>query len=129
MYNIPLTLFLGKTLSEYTQNFLDRKSLLEVVNREYPLHRLRGHKPTCLLSDEATVETEANQTHPRLGYHGSYVRKCIWDTHGQCHQVPIARLGCPQCRQTWSVYPFDISPSKTLRCLCCPKYPGASPLK
>src|SRR5206468_11912313 len=94
MYNIPLTLFLGKTLVEYDQQFNNRADLVAKINQAFPASQLNGHKPDCNLLDST-----------RLGYHGSYTRSRIIDTQGECHQVKVARVKCSSCGQTWSVYP------------------------
>jgi hypothetical protein len=101
MYTIPLTLFLGKNLSEYNQQFNNRAELVAKVNQEFPPQLLRAHKPQC----------QPNQA-SRLVYHGSYTRQCVIDTQGQRHRVSLARLRCSECRQTWTVYPSILIPRK-----------------
>jgi hypothetical protein len=101
MYTIPLTLFLGKTLSDYHHQFNNRAELLAKINQQFPALRLNGHKPQCQPTEKS-----------RLCYHGSYTRKRVIDTEGQCHQVPLARVRCSACRQTWTVYPSIIIPHK-----------------
>lgn len=94
MYNIPLTLFLGKTLNEYQDQLNNRADLLAKINQAFPCDQLKGHKPECQLRPTS-----------RLGYHGSYTRSRIIDTEGRCHQAQIPRVKCGDCGQTWTVYP------------------------
>jgi hypothetical protein len=101
MHTIPLMLYLGKNLSEYSEQTQHHSTLVKRVNQEYPVAQLKGHKsePAC------------PQTSP-LAYHGSYERRRIIDTEGQVHQVLIHRVYCPQCGQTWAVYPTILTPAK-----------------
>lgn len=101
MPTIPLILELGKNLTEYAELVADHRTFTTLVNTNFPAYRLEGHKTACN-KDETT----------QLGYHGSYVRKCIIDTEGLRHQVQLHRIYCPKCKRTWSVYPSILVPHK-----------------
>lgn len=101
MKNIPLILFLGKNLTEYAEQTADLRTFTTKINQAFPAFQLEGHKTHCS-SDQNTL----------LGYHGNYQRTRIIDTEGQLHQVLIHRVYCPSCRQTWTIYPSILTPSK-----------------
>jgi hypothetical protein len=101
MPNIPLILELGKNVQEYRQFETDHRTLTNLVNQHFPAHRLKGHKTGCSNNQTST-----------LGYHGSYLRKCVIDTEGVRHQLRIHRVYCRACLQTWSVYPSILVPRK-----------------
>ena len=101
MKNIPLILNLGKNLTEYTQQTADRRTFTTLINQHFPPDLLQGHKEGCKA-----------QPNSLLKYHGSYVRRAVIDTEGKSHQVSIHRVYCRCCRQTWTVYPCILTPSK-----------------
>jgi hypothetical protein len=92
---------LGKNLQEYAEFELDHCTFTNLVNTNFAAYRLQGHKTDC-----------SNDPTTRLGYHGSYLRKCVIDTEGVRHQLKIHRVYCPKCLQTWSVYPSILVPGK-----------------
>lgn len=94
MPTIPLILELGKNLKQYAELVADRRTFTTLVNASFPAYWLEGHKTACNI-DEIT----------QLGYHGSYVRKCIIDTEGVRHQVQLHWIYCPRCKRTWNIYP------------------------
>ncbi len=101
MATIPLMLELGKNLKEYAELVADHRTFTSLVNRHYPADQLQGHKIGCPSDDRTS-----------LGYHGSYLRKCLIDTEGIRHQVRLQRVYCPRCHQTWGVYPSILVPHK-----------------
>ena len=101
LHTIPLILELSKNLTEYVEFVADHRTFTTLLNASFPAYRLEGHKAACN-NDETT----------QLGYHGSYMRKCIIDTEGIRHQAQLHRVYCPKCRRTWSIYPSIILPHK-----------------
>ncbi len=93
---------LGKNLAEYEQILSEHRTFTKLVNQHYPPDLLKGHKAEGK-SDETT----------RLGYHGSYPRRCIITTEGLRLSTTIGRVYCPLCLKTWTVYPSILVP----RCL------------
>jgi hypothetical protein len=99
--NIPLILYLGKNLSEYGKLSADRGTFTTLINTNFPIDQLIGHKDSCEL-----------KLGSQLKYHDSYKRTKIIDTNGQPHCALIHRVYCPQCRATWGVYPTILTPGK-----------------
>jgi|GEM_PF-2476754 len=81
MQNIPLILYLGKNLSEYGQQTADHCTLTTLVNTNFPIEQLAGHKDSCKLKPARLLK-----------YHGSYKRIRIIDTAGQPHCAQIILL-------------------------------------
>jgi len=63
MHNIPLILYLSKNLNEYGQQTADRCTFTTLINANFPINQLAGHKANCKL-----------QVTSLLKYHGSYKR-------------------------------------------------------